>query len=109
MSCASQQHTLLWSLELYALGFLPVWAVWVLLLWWLSTVGSLVCITSPLSGWLPVLVFCEAAVCWQPDSSLGVLGLVLAHWWAELGSKVGGCGVRGPGYSFGLLLGGTSC
>lgn len=57
MSYASQQHTLLWSLELYALGFLPVWAVWVLLLWWLSTVVSLLCITGPLSGWLPVLVF----------------------------------------------------
>lgn len=62
-------------------------------------------------------LFVEAAICWKTRlahdaagcRSLGVLGLVLAHWWAELGFKVGGCGVGGPGYSFGLLLGGTSC
>ena len=54
--------------------------------------------------------FVEAAVCWKTRlahdaagcRSLGVLGLVLAHWWAELGFKVGGCGVGAAGWD--LLL-----
>lgn len=35
----------------------------------------------------------------------GVPGLVLAHWWAKLGSIVVSCGTRGPGSSVGLLVG----
>ena len=34
-------------------------------------------------------------------------GLVLAHWWAEPGSEVGGCMASVPRSSVGLLVGGA--
>ena len=37
--------------------------------------------------------------------SLVVPGLVLAHFWVELGSGVGGCGFGGSGTSASLLVG----
>ena len=41
--------------------------------------------------------------------TLGALGLLLTHWWAELVSEVGGCGASVPGSSVSLLVGGDSC
>lgn len=38
----------------------------------------------------------------------GVPGLVLAHWWAELGFGVGGYRIKVPGSSVGLLVNRTS-
>ena len=35
------------------------------------------------------------------------LGLVLAHWWVEPGSGVGGCGAGDPRSSVGVLVGQT--
>ena len=35
-------------------------------------------------------------------------GLVLAHWWEELASELGGCGTRGPETRVGLLVGGSA-
>ena len=43
----------------------------------------------------------EGAGCGAP----GVLGLVLAHGWAELYSRVGGCIAGSPGSIVGLLVG----
>ena len=37
----------------------------------------------------------------------GILGLVLDHWWVELGFGMGGCGVRLAGLSDGLWVGGS--
>lgn len=77
----------------------------------LTTVGVLVGMASSQSGWLkgPSLCGClqqagpgqEATGC----KYHGLQGLLLVHWWAELGFWVGGCGARSSGSSIHLLLG----
>ena len=49
----------------------------------------------------------KAASCGDPEREV-VPGLVLAHWWVKLGSKVGSDGARALGSSVGLLVGRTS-
>ena len=49
----------------------------------------------------------KAASCGDPEREVAP-GLVLAHWWVKLGSKVGSDGARALGSSVGLLVGRTS-
>ena len=42
---------------------------------------------------------------WLAVEPQGGLGLVMAQWWAELGSEVVGCGTRVPESSVSLLVG----
>lgn len=94
MLCVSQQHTPLSSPELYALGMPTELAVWSLC-GRLTGTGSLVSLIGPWLSWLQALTSAEATGCLLRGlghavsgcGTLGVLGLVLAHWSAELGSR----------------------
>ena len=57
-SSASHQCTPFSSLELYAPGVPPVWVAWALLLCGLTTVGGLVGLVGPWSGWMPGPALC---------------------------------------------------
>ena len=92
----SQQHAPIWSPGLYALGVPPLWAAWVLLLWWDDYCGE-----SDRHSWLPVqlvarprLVQRLLAAIWQGwvirqliVEPWGAPGLLLAHWCVEVGSR----------------------
>ena len=54
----SQQCTLLWSPELYALVLSPMWASWVFLLWWADCCEWSGRLVGTWSGWLPGLTLC---------------------------------------------------
>ena len=82
----------------------------------LTTLGGLVGVAGPQSGCLLGPALCESF--WPlvggigPHAadfrSQGVLGLMMALWWTESCSEVGGCGARGPGSSVDLIVSGTS-
>ena len=62
----------------------------------MTTVGGLVGVVGPWSGWLPALYGgCQLVVCraglrqLSVEPEEGLPGLVLAHWWAQLGSGAG--------------------
>lgn len=86
VSYVSQEHTLLWSAELYALRVPPMWDMWVFLLWQADYCGW------PRSTCLPGLALC------------GGCQLLMSR--ARF--RVGGGGAGGPGSSISMLVGGAS-
>lgn len=92
----SQQHALLLSSELCAVGVPSVWAARVLLLWQGDCCGQPRSCGWPLVCWLPGCALCDG--CWPRWAEPGhettgcrasrVPGLLLAHWWVDLGSKL---------------------
>ena len=93
-----------------------MWAVWVLFLWWAGHYWW-----SGRCDWPPVCLVARPCLVWNllaageqgwikrqlVAETQGVMRLVLAHWWAQPCSVVGGCAAKGPRYSVSLFVGGA--
>ena len=74
----------------------PMKAAWVLLLWQADYVSGVVGLVVPGPVGCQALPCAEAASCWLADPVMrwqivepcGGVALVLAHWWAESGSRI---------------------
>ena len=94
MSCVSQQHIFFLSPEVYALRVPLKWTAWVLLLWWVTTLGNLVGLAGPWSDWLLGSALCRD--CWLLVNDLGhkAAGEEPQGVLSLPGSPVGGVGFR---------------
>ena len=82
MFCALQQHTPLWSPELYVLGVLPMWAAWVLLLRQANY-----CRQSGRCSWPLVQLVLSLCFLWKLLAACGLSCHEIAGCWDSRGPK----------------------